>query len=442
MPGIVGFGAMASWLRACQEINETISVRFVLYCLVVDDDKGIRRRFRWLAPFLDERMRRLVAATESEAIGYGGISMVSRATGVSRRAITEGVKELRQGTPPGAGTAPLSRIRRKGAGRKRTVDKEPKLVADLERLVDPVTRGDPESPLRWTCKSVRKLAEQLQQQGYQVSYQTVAELLHSMEYSLQANRKTREGSRHPDRDQQFQHINRKAQQYLADGDPVISVDTKKKELVGDFKNGGRELRPKGKPEPVRVHDFKIPELGKVAPYGVYDVGRNVGWVNVGVDHDTAAFAVESIRRWWRLMGQFSYPQAKRLLITADSGGSNGARVRLWKWELQKLADETGLQIAVCHFPPGTSKWNKIEHRLFSFISQNWRGKPLVSHQVIINLIAATTTKTGLMVKSKLDPNSYPRGIRISDRQMSELKLRRDDFHGEWNYSLLPRDAAT
>jgi hypothetical protein len=282
------------------------------------------------------------------------------------------------------------------------------------------------------------LAAELQRQGHCVSYQTVAEVLHEMDYRLQANRKTLEGSQHADRDQQFEYLNRKARRYLSRGEPVISVDTKKKELVGDFKNGGREWQPKGEPEQVRMHDFQLPELGKVAPYGVYDLARNVGWVSVGVDHDTAAFAVESIRRWWRWMGQPSYPQAKRLLITADSGGSNGARVRLWKWELQRLADETGLTISVCHFPPGTSKWNKIEHRLFSFISQNWRGKPLVSHEVIIHLITATTTNAGLLVKSKLDPHSYPSGIKISDRQMSEVRLRRDDFHGEWNYAILPR----
>ena len=399
----------------------------------------IQRRFRTLAPFLDERMRRLVAASESKAIGYGGVSVVARATGVSRRAITEGMKELKE---PKKRKVRLeeTRIRRRGAGRKRTVDKDSSLLEDLDRLVDPVTRGDPESPLRWTCKSVRRLAEELQQEGHAVSYQTVAELLHALDYSLQANQKTLEGSQHADRDEQFEYINRKAQRYLKQGEPVISVDTKKKELVGDFKNAGREWELKSQPEEVRVHDFEIrePDKGKVAPYGVYDLGRNVGWVSVGVDHDTAAFAVESIRRWWRWMGTRSYPQAKRLLITADSGGSNGARVRLWKWELQKLADEIGLEISVCHFPPGTSKWNKIEHRLFSFISQNWRGKPLISHEVIINLIAATTTASGLAVKSKLDTNAYPAGLKVSDQQMAELQLKRDKFHGDWNYSLLPR----
>jgi Rhodopirellula transposase DDE domain len=414
-------------------------LRWFCFILVLVNHSDIQRRFRSLAPFLDERMRRLVAASESKAIGYGGVSVVARATGVSRRAITEGIKELKE---PKKRKVRLEevRIRRIGAGRKRTVDKDSSLLEDLDRLVDPVTRGDPESPLRWTCKSVRRLAEELQYEGHAVSYQTVAELLHALDYSLQANQKTLEGSQHADRDEQFEYINRKAQRYLKQGEPVISVDTKKKELVGDFKNAGREWELKGQPEEVRVHDFEIrePDKGKVAPYGVYDLGRNVGWVSVGVDHDTAAFAVESIRRWWRWMGTRSYPQAKRLLITADSGGSNGVRVRLWKWELQKLADEIGLEISVCHFPPGTSKWNKIEHRLFSFISQNWRGKPLISHEVIINLIAATTTATGLAVKSKLDTNTYPAGLKVSDQQMAELQLRRDKFHGDWNYSLLPR----
>jgi transposase len=393
-----------------------------------------------LSSFLDERMRRLVAAAESAAIGYGGVSLVARATGVSRRAITEGMKELNQQKVSGEPLPSQVRVRRKGAGRKRSAEKDPSLLGDLDRLVDPATRGDPESPLRWTCKSVRMLAEELRHEGHAVSHQTVAELLHEMDYSLQANQKKLEGSQHADRNQQFEYINRKAQRYLKQGDPVISVDTKKKELVGDFKNPGREWRPQGQPEQVRVHDFEIrqAENGKVAPYGVYDLGLNMGWVSVGVDHDTAEFAVESIRRWWRWMGRSSYQKAKRLLITADSGGSNGARVRLWKWELQQLADETGLEISVCHFPPGTSKWNKIEHRLFSFISQNWRGKPLISHQVIIDLIAATTTTTGLSVKSKIDTNIYEKGLKVSDQQMAELQLRREKFHGDWNYKLLPR----
>ena len=411
----------------------------MFYTWIVNHE-NVRLRFGSLSSFLDERMRRLVAAAESAAIGYGGVSLVARATGVSRRAITEGMKELSQQKGSAEPLPSQSRIRRKGAGRKRSAEKDPGLRGDLDRLVDPATRGDPESPLRWTCKSVRMLAEELRREGHAISHQTVAELLHEMDYSLQANQKKLEGSQHADRNQQFEYINRKAQRYLKQGEPVISVDTKKKELVGDFKNPGREWQPQGQPEQVRVHDFEIRQAdnGKVAPYGVYDLGRNMGWVSVGVDHDTAEFAVESIRRWWRWMGRRSYQKARRLLITADSGGSNGARVRLWKWELQQLADETGLQISVCHFPPGTSKWNKIEHRLFSFISQNWRGKPLVSHQVIIDLIAATTTTTGLTVKSKIDTNIYLKGLKVSDQQMAELQLRREKFHGDWNYKLLPR----
>ncbi len=399
--------------------------------------EGIRDRFETLAPFLDERMRRLVAASESLTIGFGGTSEVSRQTGVSRRAIIQGIKELDE-TP----SAAVGRVRRAGGGRKKTVDKDPSLKADLERLVDPVTRGDPESPLRWTCKSVRKLSEELKRLGHQTSHRMVAELLHELGYSLQANRKTLEGSNHADRDQQFQHINQQVTQLLGRRQPVISVDTKKKELVGDFKNNGGELRPKGDPEKVRVHDFVIPELGRAAPYGVYDVANNTGWVSVGVDHDTSAFAVETIRRWWHGMGQQAYPEATELLITADCGGSNGSRIRLWKFELQRLADEIGFTVRVCHLPPGTSKWNKIEHRLFAFISQNWRGKPLVSHQVIVDLIAATSTKSGLKVRAQIDSNLYPSGLKISDEQVAALNIQRDAFHGEWNYSLLPRREST
>jgi len=348
--------------------------------------------------------------------------------------VIRGIAELK--------TAPKStrrqRIRRKGAGRKRTIDQDATLKRDLEALVEPVTRGHPETPLRWTCKSVRQLAVELQRMGHQTSHRMVAELLHQMDYSLQANRKTLEGSSHPDRDAQFHHINDKIREFQADRQPVISVDTKKKELVGEFKNNGRELRPKGDPEKVRVHDFVIPELGRAAPYGVYDVTQNAGWVSVGVDHDTAAFAAQSIRRWWASMGSEAYPQAGKLLITADSGGSNGARVRLWKLELQKLADETGLEMSICHLPPGTSKWNKIEHRLFSFISQNWRGKPLISHQVIVNLIAATTTKSGLRVRAEIDPGKYPKGVKVSDKEVAAIRLERDKFHGEWSYTILPR----
>ena len=328
-------------------------------------------------------------------------------------------------------------VRRAGGGRKKTVERDATLKSDLEKLIDPVTRGDPESPLRWTCKSVRKLAEALVRLGHRTSHRMVAAMLHEAGYSLQANRKTLEGSSHADRNEQFQHIAEQVKALLSKGQPVISVDTKKKELVGPFKNNGKELRPKGDPEQVRAHDFVIPELGRAAPYGVYDIANNTGWVSVGVDHDTSAFAVETIRRWWYGMGQSQYGKAKQLLITADSGGSNGSRVRLWKVELQKFADETGLQVLVCHLPPGTSKWNKIEHRLFSFISQNWRGKPLVSHQVIVDLIAATTTKMGLKVRAEIDSNHYPSGVKVSDQQFAALNIERDKFHGEWNYKLVP-----
>jgi transposase len=397
------------------------------------DIETIKQRFTSLEPFLDERLRRLYAAAEAQAMGYGGVSAVARATGVSRRAIAIGLKELSD-----PATRSVKQIRKPGGGRKRTVAKDATLVHDLEQLVEPLSRGDPESPLRWTCKSVRKLADELNRQGHPVSHRLVAELLQELGYSLQGNRKTREGTTHPDRNAQFEHINAEVQAYQSAGQPVISVDTKKKELVGDFKNGGRELRPQGDPETVRVHDFVIPELGKATPYGVYDVTHNLGWVNVGIDHDTATFAVESIRRWWQLMGQPLYPAARQLLITADGGGSNGSRLRLWKVELQKLADETGLEIAVCHLPPGTSKWNKIEHRLFSYISQNWRGKPLISYEVIVNLIAATTTNPGLKVRCQLDTQSYPTGTVVSDDELVQVNLQPDDFHGEWNYVISPR----
>lgn len=398
------------------------------------DAGSLTRKFEVLTRVLDERTRRLVAAAEAQAIGFGGVTAVARASGLSRGTVIRGMVELKTAPKPSRG----QRIRRKGAGRKRTVDQDATLKRDLEALVEPVTRGDPESPLRWTCKSVRQLASQLNKAGHRTSHRMVAELLHAMGYSLQANRKTLEGASHPDRDAQFHHISSKIREFQTAREPVISVDTKKKELVGDFKNNGRELRPKGDPEKVRVHDFVIPELGRAAPYGVYDVTQNAGWVSVGVDHDTAAFAAQSIRRWWESMGAEAYPKAGKLLITADSGGSNGARVRLWKLELQKLADETGLEITICHLPPGTSKWNKIEHRMFSFISQNWRGKPLVSHQVIVNLIAATKTKTGLRVRAELDPGKYPKGVKVSDKEVAAIRLERDKFHGEWNYTILPR----
>ena len=399
----------------------------------MDAGAAVRTRVALLKKVLDERSRRLLVAAESRAWGRGGISAVSRATGVSRQVIRQGLAELQQPVAPPAG-----RIRRPGGGRKKAVEKDPALLAELEKLVEPTTRGDPESPLRWTCKSVRKLAAELQRRGHQISYPLVAELLHQMDYSLQGNRKTKEGTSHPDRNAQFEHIHDRVQHYIRGQQPVISVDTKKKELVGDFKNGGREWRPQGDPQRVRVHDFRIKELGRASPYGIYDLAQNSGWVSVGGDHDTASFAVETIRRWWYAVGQPKYRRARRLLITADSGGSNGSRLRLWKFELQGLADETGLRLAVCHFPPGTSKWNKIEHRLFSFISQNWRGQPLTSLRVIVSLIAGTTTTKGLHVHAELDTRAYPTGVKVSDQEMAHLHLLRDEFHGEWNYEILPR----
>lgn len=397
------------------------------------DTLYIRRRFELLAEVMDERSRRLLLGAEAECLGYGGVSVVHRETGVSRRAISEGIKDLRDPS-----RLPEGRVRRKGAGRKKTSEKDPTIKKDLDLLIEPATCGDPESPLKWTSKSVRKLTDELKKMGHKTNRTTVAELLHEMGYSLQANKKNIEGTTHPDRNAQFEYINSRSKEYLRKKQPIISVDTKKKELVGRFKNSGRELRPKGEPEEVLVHDFIIRDLGRVSPYGVYDIAQNLGWVSVGTDHDTAAFAVESIRRWWYSMGLPLYPDAGQLLVTADSGGSNGSRVRLWKHELQKLADETGLEISVCHLPPGTSKWNKIEHRLFSYISQNWRGKPLISHEVIVSLIAQTATKTGLKVRCELDQNAYPKGIKISDKQMKEIRLKRHDFHGDWNYTIRPR----
>jgi hypothetical protein len=399
----------------------------------VNDETAIRARYLTVAPLLDERSRRLLAGAEALTIGRGGIAAVARATGLARTTVARGAADVRAAEPIAPG-----RVRRAGAGRPPIEVRDPTLRHDLEALIEPTSRGDPESPLRWTTRSVRKLAAELKRQGHAISHQTVSELLKAMGYSLQANRKTLEGTSHPDRDAQFAHLNEAVQLQLSLGGPVISVDTKKKELVGPFRNGGRELRPKGDPEPVLMHDFVIDELGRVSPYGVYDVASNEAWVSVGTDHDTGAFAVESIRRWWTTMGQPLYPDATRILITADAGGSNGYRLRLWKRELQKLADETGLEVAVCHFPPGTSKWNKIEHRLFSAITQNWRGKPLVSHETVVKLIAATTTTTGLRVRSALDTGDYPSGVAVSDKEMETLHLRKEAFHGEWNYSLLPR----
>jgi transposase len=399
----------------------------------VIDHAAIRVRFEALDPLLDERGRRRFAAAEALAAGRGGISAVSQITGVARSTIGRGLVELRGGE-----TTDPDRVRRPGGGRKPLTTKDATLLDDLRRLVEPSTRGDPEGPLLWTAKSLRKLAAGLRELGHQISYTLVGDLLRALGYSLQANRKTREGGKHPDRDAQFGYINEKVKAALAAGEPAISVDTKKKELVGDFKNAGREWRPRGSPEPVRVHDFIIPELGRAVPYGVYDIAENAGWVSVGIDHDTASFAVNAIRRWWLTMGRTRYPTAKRLLITADGGGSNGTRVRLWKVELQRIADELGLEITVCHLPPGTSKWNKIEHRLFSFITQNWRGKPLVSHRVIVQLIAATTTIAGLKVHAEIDPNPYPAGIKVAEAELATVNLSRHDFHGEWNYTITPK----
>jgi len=397
-----------------------------------EDHKIVEQKYSALLPIFDERSRRLWAAAEAKALGRGGISLVSKATGISRTTIHQGIKELSQPSPL---KTESSRIRSKGGGRKPIASANPDILAALESLVEPSARGDPESPLRWTCKSTRNLADAMQKKGYKIGRQKISELLSDLDYSLQANRKVREGSHHPDRDAQFQYINEKVKSFQKANQPVISVDTKKKELIGDFKNSGREWQPKGRPEPVRVHDFPDKALGKVNPYGVYDQTANAGWVSVGVDHDTSAFAVETIRRWWTNMGRHSYPDAKQLLITADGGGSNGYRIRLWKLELQAFADEFGLDVSVCHFPPGTSKWNKIEHRMFSHISMNWRGKPLTSHEVIVNLIANTTTRQGLEIQAGLDTNTYPKGIKVTDEELKNVKLAKDDFHGEWNYSI-------
>lgn len=398
-------------------------------------DELITARYRTLEGVLDERQRRLYAAAEAKVLGHGGVKRVHEATGVARGSILTGLKELEQG--PKDLTVDGRRIRRPGAGRKKLVEHDPGVRKALERLVEPVTRGDPELPLRWTCKSLMQLARELNGQGHTISHVSVGALLKELGYSLQGNRKTLEGGDHPDRNAQFEYINGKVEAALSAEQPVISVDTKKKELVGQYQNGGKEWRPQGQPEDVKVHDFVDQELGRANPYGVYDLGHNSAWVSVGTDHDTASFAVATIRSWWLAMGKALYPGAKELLITADGGGSNGSRVRLWKLELQRLADELSIPIRISHFPPGTSKWNKIEHRLFSFISLNWRGKPLVSHEVIVNLIAATTTRKGLTVRAELDPTPYPKGVKVSDEEFATIRLIRDEFHGEWNYVITP-----
>ena len=400
------------------------------------DESAMRVRFAALEPVLDERGRRRFAAAEALAAGRGGVQAAAGVTGIARSTIGRGLAELRSGEKIDA-----ARVRRPGGGRKTLAATDASLVEDLRGLVDPSARGDPESPLRWTCKSLSKLAQGLRDLGHKIGRTLVGELLHKEGYSLQSNLKTLEGSDNPDRDAQFKYINEQVKAALTAGQPSISVDTKKKELVGDFRNAGREWHPQGEPEKVRVHDFVISGLGRAAPYGIYDIACNAGWVSVGIDHDTAAFAVNAIRTWWISMGRERYANAASLLITADGGGSNGSRVRLWKLELQKLADELGVPVTVCHLPPGTSKWNKIEHRLFSFITQNWRGKPLVTYQVIVQLIAATTTAGGLKVRCELDPSTYPAGIKVSDAEMESINLKRHDFHGEWNYTINPRPPA-
>jgi hypothetical protein len=401
---------------------------------MIDEDslRKLKSRNAAILPELDERQRRLFAAAEARAAGHGGIAAVSRVTGVAASTIGRGLKDIAAPDSLASG-----RVRRPGGGRKSLIESDPRLLNDLNALVEPDARGDPMSPLRWTCKSLRRLADELRKLGHAISHTVVGELLKKQKFSLQANSKTREGSDNPDRDAQFRFINDAVTRAMANNQPVISVDTKKKELVGDFKNAGREWRKQGDPEEVRVHDFLIKELGRAVPYGIYDLAANAGWVNVGIDNDTATFAVQTIRRWWQEVGRVRYPIATRLLITADGGGSNGSRVRLWKLELQRLADELGISIEVHHLPPGTSKWNKIEHRLFSFITQNWRAKPLISYRVIVDLIGATTTKTGLKVLCELDENTYPKGVVVSDAEIAALNITRAEFHGEWNYTIAP-----
>lgn len=394
---------------------------------------AVRHKFEALLPTLDERRRRLWAASEAQSLGRGGIAIVHEATSLTRLTIATGVRELneRDHLPV------VSTVRRRGGGRKRIVEKDTTLLRDLDALIEPTTRGDPENPLRWTCKSLRNLVAELTVLGHSISVEKVSQLLIGMGYSLQGNQRTREGGLHEDRDAQFRHISDTIKSFMERGQPAVSVDAKKKELIGDFKNAGREWRPKGTPEQVRVHDFIDSELGKAIPYGVYDIADNSAWVSIGTDHDTAEFAVHTILTWWRQMGHIAYPQATELLITADGGGSNSSRSRLWKLALQQLADETGLTLTIRHLPPGTSKWNKIEHRLFSYITQNWRGRPLVSHEVVVNLIGSTTTRSGLKVNAAVDTKQYPKGIAVTDAQLANVRISKSEFHGDWNYSIEP-----
>ena len=398
----------------------------------MDNDSKLTEKLRSILPYLNERQQRLLLAAEARSLGYGGVSQISRTTGISRPTIYRGLRELDQESEG------LLLIRQSGGGRKRIEETDSTILEDLDQMIEPDTRGDPMSPLRWTCKSTRQLATALQAQGHRVSHQLVSELLRSTGYSLQANAKTLEGKQHPDRDAQFQYLSEQSKAFLKQGLPVVSMDAKKKELVGEFKNAGREWQPQKQPVEVNVHDFPDPHLGKAIPYGIYDIGQNTGWVSVGQDHDTASFAVASLSRWWQVVGSPSYPQAKRLLISADSGGSNGYRLRLWKLELQQFADQTGLEVTVCHLPPGTSKWNKIEHRLFSHITLNWRGRPLQSHEVIVALISSTTTTTGLQVRAELDTGLYPTKVKVSDAELATVRLSTHAFHGEWNYRIKPR----
>lgn len=403
----------------------------------MDNLAAFQQKYSILRQHLDESALRLCAAADSATLGRGGVMLVAKASGLSRTTIYAGLKDLHAQQASHSGAAPEGqrRVRNPGGGRKTLTESERNLLNDLDRLVDPVTRGDPQSPLRWTCKSTTRLAKELQKQGHRISQRSVWTLLDQLGYSMQSNRKTLEGSDHPDRDAQFQHIATQVKRFQEHGQPVISVDTKKKELVGRYKNGGQEWQKQGQPEPVNVHDFADKQQGKVIPYGIYDVTRNKGWVSVGITHDTAEFAVATIRHWWSAVGKLAYPHATQLLIMADGGGSNGSRVRLWKRELQNLADDLGITIQVCHFPPGTSKWNKIEHQMFSYISANWRGRPLTSRAVVVNLIANTTTETGLEIEAMLDEAQYETGIKVSDNEMKALAIVPSGFHGEWNYQI-------